>query len=225
MSFEIKKFVITAGPTREWFDPVRFISNPSSGKMGIALADAASSRGYKTELIHGPIVEKFLQNKKYSLKDVDTTNDMLEAVLNSLECGTVLIMAAAPADYAPKKYAAQKIKKSGDEIVMELIPTPDILLNVKTLRENNPEMNDKIMVIGFAAETENIIKHAEEKLKRKKLDLICVNDVSKDGCGFSTETNQLCVIDKFGKMTELPAALKSELAVMLIDLIENFNRE
>lgn len=213
-----RKIIVTGGPTREWIDPVRFISNPSSGKMGIALADAAHASGAETLFIHGPINIDLLKEKEYRMVSVESTADLLRAVMEEITEGSVLIMSAAPADYTPTEKSRIKIKKGSDEMVLSLKKTPDILKNVAMLRNKGTVKN--IFVVGFAAETHDIENYALGKLKDKNLDMICLNDVSAQGAGFGAETNIITIYKRNGVKIELPVMTKSEVAARIIKEIE-----
>jgi phosphopantothenoylcysteine decarboxylase/phosphopantothenate--cysteine ligase len=216
--FSDYKIIITGGPTREWFDPVRYISNASSGKMGIALADESNKISENTCFIHGPINEHLLQKKPYRCIKVETTNDMLEAVLNEIGDNSVLIMCAAPADYTPVKKSDEKIKKQDENIFIEMKRTPDILKNVSLARESRNLNN--LFVAGFAAETSNAEEYALAKLNEKNLDMICLNDVLKPGAGFGCDTNILTVFTRTGIKIELPILAKDKAASEILKLIE-----
>ncbi|MCL1864410.1 MAG: hypothetical protein FWF73_01205 [Spirochaetes bacterium] len=213
-----RKIIITGGPTREWFDPVRYISNASSGKMGIALADESNNISKNTCFIHGPISEDLLKNKPYRCIGVETTNDMLESVLYEIEDNSVLIMCAAPADYSPVKKSDEKIKKQNENIFIEMTRTPDILKNVSAAREFRKLNN--LFVAGFAAETSNTEEYALSKLNEKKLDMICLNDVSKEGAGFGCDTNILTLFTRTGSKVELPILTKDKAASEILKQIE-----
>lgn len=210
------KCVITGGPTREWLDPVRFISNPSSGKMGIALADIAKKLFKETVFIHGPIEPAKIKNKKYKTISVETTEDMLNAVKNELEDNCILIMAAAPADYTPVSKEINKIKKSSDQLNIKLKKTTDIL---KTISEKLRNKYSNIITVGFAAETTNVENYGLKKLKDKKLDLICINDISKQGAGFQSDTNIMTIYTKSGSRFELPKLSKKKVAQEIFKII------
>jgi len=212
------KIIVTGGPTREWFDPVRYISNASSGKMGIALADEANKISENTCFIHGPISEHLLHNKPYRCIKIETTTDMLEAVLHEIGDNSVLIMCAAPADYTPVKKSGEKIKKQDENIFIEMTRTPDILKNVSLTRKSR-DLNN-FFVTGFAAETSNVEEYALSKLKEKNLDMICLNDVLKEGAGFGGDTNILTVFTKTGLKIELPILTKDKAASEILKLIE-----
>ena len=207
---EGKRVVITAGPTREAIDPVRFISNHSSGKMGYALAEAAAKAGAAVTLISGPVA--LTTPKGVQRVDVESAQEMLEASLIAASAADIFISAAAVADYRPVMVADQKIKK-GEEEVMEILLTknPDIIATIATL-EPRPFM------VGFAAETENVISYARSKLERKGLDLVIANDVSQSDIGFNSDQNEVVVVGAGGEIA-MPRASKAALAEHLIALI------
>ncbi len=196
------RIVVTAGPTREFLDPVRFLSNPSTGRMGVALADVARRMGAKVTLVHGPLsvappnVEKTVE--------VTTARQMLEAVEREFEDADVLIMAAAVADYAPKSQSAHKIKKTSQTLSLELVRTPDILKRVA-------ERKGERIVVGFALETDDVVENARRKLFEKGLDLVVANVVSA-GSGFAAETNEVFVISPSGDVEHIPRAHKRVVA-------------
>ena len=208
--FSGEKILVTAGPTEESIDPVRFLSNHSSGKMGFALARAARRRGAEVTLISGPTALSVPPQIKYIA--VRSAAQMREAVLNHLESASILIMAAAVSDYRPKQRAPEKIKKSKLETVLELELNPDILA------EAGKKKNSRIMV-GFAAETENLLQNTREKLEEKNLDLIVANDVTLPGAGFKADTNIVKIMDRSGKVEELPLMTKEDLADCILDRI------
>jgi len=207
-----EKIVVTAGPTREYIDPVRFISNRSSGKMGYALARAARDRGAVVTLISGP---SFLQ-RPVGLKfvQVETSEEMLEAVTKETgDDTTVLIMSAAVADFKPQERSDAKIEKN-EKMTLSMCKADDIISHI-TCRSRRP------FVIGFAAETGNNIERAEKKMQKKNMDMIVFNDVSDPGAGFEVDTNKVVIIDRKGKIfTELLS--KDSIANIVIDrFIEN----
>ena len=202
--------VITAGATREEIDPVRFISNYSSGKMGAALAKAAKERGAQVVLIAGTVSVELPENVK-TIRAF-SAEEMKGAVLSEIENSTVFIAAAAVADYRPKKRAPEKIKKKNADLILELEKTPDILADVAANRGEN------LIVVGFAAETERVLEHARQKLDRKNLDLIVANDVSRADSGFGTETNQITILSKNAEEPlNLPLLSKYEAAHKILD--------
>ena len=218
MLLKESKIIITGGPTREWFDPVRYISNASSGKMGIALADEACKISKNTIFIHGPINENYIKDKPYECLNVETTADMLEAVLSEIEDNSVLIMCAAPADYTPVEKSEEKIKKQDGEIILHMKRTPDILKNVAETKKCR-RLKD-FFVSGFAAETTNTEEYAMSKLAAKDLDMICLNDVSKEGAGFGVDTNIMTLFTRTGLKIELPILSKDKVALEILKQID-----
>lgn len=211
-SLQGKKVIVTAGATREPIDPVRFISNHSSGKMGVALARAAWRRGADVTLIAGH-VDIPLPPEILTLK-TDTVREMSRAVAEILLGADVLIMAAAPADFRPASEAPQKIKKGRGAPKIVLEPTEDILKSTISRRK-------KISVIvGFALETTDGIRNAKEKLKSKELDFVVLNDPKEPGAGFGVDTNRVTVITRDGKEEELDLMSKTDLAEILLDRVE-----
>ncbi len=202
------KVLITAGPTREMLDPVRFLSNRSSGKMGYAIAEAAARRGANVTLIAGPNALKTPYNvHKISITSAD---DLLQAALSESSDADVFIQAAAPADYTPITRSTQKIKKTDNDLVMTLKRTADIAAAC------GANKTSKQVFIGFAAETENLLANAREKLQKKHLDMIALNDVSRSDAGFEVDTNQLILLES-DSQKELPLMTKSEAADALLD--------
>lgn len=208
---EGKKIVITAGPTIEDMDPVRFISNRSSGKMGYAIAWEAIHRGAEVTLISGPT--SLDKPSDCNFINIRSSDEMHNAVMKASEGADVLIMAAAVADYRPAKKAAQKIKKKSGSFTLELTKNVDILT----------EMSKKgtcKLVVGFAAETENIFENAMKKVKEKKLDLIIANDVSQEGAGFDVDTNRVQILDKSGVIEKTDKCTKAEIAKIILNRIK-----
>jgi phosphopantothenoylcysteine decarboxylase/phosphopantothenate--cysteine ligase len=209
--FEGMKILITAGPTEEPLDPVRFISNLSSGKMGYALAAAANSRGAKVTLISGPTslplppVEKIIR--------VRTAKEMYRAVLDNYKKANIIIKAAAVADYRPKVQAVEKIKKDGKTISLELERNPDIIAEIGKNKGNR-------VLVGFAMETQNLLANAGEKLKKKNMDLIVANNLREEGAGFCTDTNIITIINREGKAESLEKMTKIEAAGAILDRIK-----
>ncbi len=219
MPLKDRKVIVTGGPTREWIDPVRFISNASSGKMGVAIADNAHERGAETVFIHGPMSGELIARREYRLVAVETTEQMLEAVKSELSGNSVLIMSAAPADYAPVAASPVKIKKADEELVLRLKRNPDILKNVAAIRKSNFSLSS-IFVVGFAAETNDIENYALGKLHEKNLDMICVNDVGRKDAGFNVDTNIITIFTRAGERIELPLLSKADVAARILDCIE-----
>ena len=207
-----KKIVVTAGATREPIDPVRFISNHSSGKMGIAIARAAWRRGADVTLIAGH-VDIPLPSEIRTMQ-VETVQAMSHSVADILPTADVLIMAAAPADFRPAKEAQQKIKKGRTAPKIELEETEDILKSTISKRKK------KSLIVGFALETTDGIRNAREKLKTKDLDLVVLNDATEPGAGFGVDTNRVTVIGRNGKEDKLDLMSKTDLAEILLDRVE-----
>jgi phosphopantothenoylcysteine decarboxylase/phosphopantothenate--cysteine ligase len=202
-----KHIVVTAGGTQEPIDPVRYISNRSSGKMGYALAEAARDRGAKVTLITAPT--SLPESIGVDVIQVGTAKEMRQAVENVTRLADALIMAAAVADYRPVKAAKDKIKKRKAGLTLELECTPDILGTVK----------GNFIKVGFAAESSNLVANAREKLKQKGLALIVANDITASGSGFGTDTNRVTVIDRKGKIESLPLLAKREVADKVLDRV------
>ena len=207
-----KKIIVTAGATREPIDPVRFISNHSSGKMGVALARAAWRRGGDVTLITGH-VDIPVPSEIPALK-TSTVEEMSRAVAEKLPTADVLIMAAAPADFRPTAQASEKIKKARSAPRVELEATEDILKSTISKRKK------KSVIVGFALETTDGIKNAKEKLKSKDLDLVVLNDAKESGAGFGVDTNRVTVIGRNGKQEELELMSKTDLDELLLDRVE-----
>ncbi|ABM23188.1 Phosphopantothenate-cysteine ligase / Phosphopantothenoylcysteine decarboxylase [Shewanella sp. W3-18-1] len=201
--------LITAGPTREAIDPVRYISNHSSGKMGFALAKAAADMGAAVTLVSGPV--NLSTPEGVARIDVESAQNMLDAVMDNIDKKDIFIGCAAVADYRISDIATCKIKKSAEKMQLALERNPDILATVASL-PNRP------FVVGFAAETHDVETYARDKLKRKNLDMIAANDVSVTGQGFNADTNALCVFWPLGSQ-DLPATDKLTLARQLLSLI------
>src|SRR5271168_470616 len=204
--------LITAGPTREELDPVRYLSNRSSGKMGYALAEVALRRGARVILVSGPVALAPPQNAEFI--PVRTAEEMRRAVLEQLPQATVVLMAAAVADYRPAKPAAQKIKRGAGPLALELEPTPDILAEVGA--EVAGEKRGQV-IVGFAAETSDLAENARAKLLRKGADLVVANDVTREGAGFDVDTNIVSVFRRDGSQFDLPQMSKHDLAARLLD--------
>lgn len=207
------RILVTAGATLEPLDPVRYMSNRSSGKMGYALARAARMRGAKVTLVSGPTALK--PPRDVALSRVKTTEEMRRAVLAECQQYDVIIKAAAVLDWRPKETAEHKIKKGRGVQTLELIENPDILAELGCSRGNS-----RCLLVGFAAETQDLIANAQEKLKKKNLDLIVVNDVSREDAGFEADTNAVKIVYRDGRMEELPLMPKGEVADQLLDRIK-----
>ncbi len=205
------KILLTAGPTREAIDPVRYLSNPSSGKMGYAIARAAARRGADVTLISGPTALEPPSGVR--VFPCVTAAEMLALVEAHFAAADVLVMTAAVGDFAVEQVAKEKIKKAGDKpLVLTLRPTPDILRTVA-------EKKTRQFVVGFAAETENLVDSAREKLQQKNMDLIVANDISAPGIGFQSDVNQVVVIDRAGRVEPWPRMTKMDIAQRLLDRI------
>ena len=200
--------LVTAGPTREKIDPVRYLTNRSSGRMGYAIAEAALRRGARVLLVSGPVA--IAAPGAVELTQVETTEEMLTAVLKLLPEATVVIKTAAVADFRPKAAAVQKIKRKG-EMTLELEPTADILAEVARRKTAQ-------IVVGFAAETENVLENARKKLASKSLDAIVVNDVSREGIGFDSDRNAVTIISQ-SEVVEVPETSKWEVAHRVLDQV------
>jgi len=207
-----RRILVTAGATLEPLDPVRYMSNRSSGKMGYALARAAKRRGAKVTLVSGPTALK--PPRDVALSRVKTAEEMRQVVLAECQQVDVIIKAAAVLDWRPKETAEHKIKKGGGVQTLELVETPDILAELGCSRGNSG-----CVLVGFAAETQDLIANAQEKLKKKNLDLIVVNDVSREDAGFEADTNAVKIVYRDGHMEELPLMPKQEVADQLLDRI------
>lgn len=207
-----KSIIVTAGPTIESIDPMRYITNRSTGKMGYSIAKEAIERGADVTLITGPTNLTPPQNLKKLVK-IESAKDMYEAVLANLDENDVVIKSAAVADYKPKNYSNKKIKKSDDDLVIELDRNKDIAQEIGKIK------NNKILV-GFAAETNDLIENASLKIKKKNLDFIVANDLTKEGAGFGVDTNIVKIIDKEGNITEYPKMKKEEVANIILDKIK-----
>ena len=204
-----EQILITGGPTQEPIDPVRFITNRSSGKMGVALAKVARRRGAEVILITGP---SSLPPPRRDIQwvPVRSAEEMREAVFAHLEGSSVVIKSAAVSDYRPKAASEKKIKKEGSEYILALERTKDIL-------EELGKKKGKRILVGFAAETEDLMANAKKKLLEKNLDLIVANDVSKPGAGFGVDTNQVKVLYPSGQVKDLPLMTKEEVAQFILD--------
>jgi phosphopantothenoylcysteine decarboxylase/phosphopantothenate--cysteine ligase len=211
-----RRVVVTAGGTREPIDPVRFVSNRSSGKMGVAIASAAWRRGADVTLIAGPLA--VAPPVGPVIISVETTDAMRDAVAAHLPGADVLVMAAAPADFRPATVAAQKIKKDSLLSEIAVVPTDDVLLATRDLRPA------QAIVVGFALETERALAGGRDKLRRKALDLVVVNDATEPGAGFGTDTNRVTFLVGENQPEELPLLDKTEVADAILDRVEGLMR-
>lgn len=205
------KMVVTAGPTIGKIDPVRYVTNYSSGKMGFAIAEAAAMRGAEVTLVAGRV----MCDTPYGVNriDVATTIEMKDVLAELLETHDGLVMAAAPADYAPAEYHEEKIKKSGETLSLTLVKNPDILKSLKQ------KLEDKI-VVGFAAESHQLLENAQKKLVEKHLDFIVANNIARKDTGFASNYNAATIIYKDGHQEIIPKQLKSQLADKILDEIQ-----
>ena len=212
---EGKKVLITAGPTIEPLDPVRYMTNLSSGKMGYALAEEAKRRGGEVVLITGPT--NLTPSSGVSVKKVNTTREMYKAIEDEFDTCDVLIKAAAPLDYRPESVSDQKIKKSDDDLCVRFVRNPDIVAHFGNIKKHQ-------LVVGFAAETQNILENAKKKIKSKNLDFIVANDVTSENAGFRTDYNTATIINKSGEVKGLPNMSKSDLSKVILDEIGSLLR-
>ena len=210
-SLEGKTVLITAGPTYEAIDPVRFIGNNSSGKMGFSIAEEAANRGAKVILISGPSAEK-TNNHNIEIYRVTSAKEMFDKVFDNYENADIAIASAAVADYAPKEIAPEKIKKNDDSLTIELVKNPDIL---KTMGERKT----KQFLVGFALETQNEEENAKGKLQKKNLDMIVLNSLRDAGAGFQGTTNKIKIITE-SSLTEFPLKSKAEVAKDILNFVE-----
>ena len=198
------RVIVTAGPTREYLDPVRFLSNPSTGKMGFAIAAEAARRGHEVTLVAGPVALK--TPNRVHRADVTSAREMLAAVKKAAQRADILIATAAVADWRPAKCAAQKLKKSQMSGALKLVRNPDILKTVKGVRK-----------IGFAAETNDVLAEAVRKCREKGLSFIVANDVTKKGSGFGTDTNKVTFVFADGTLKFFPLMTKARVAKRILD--------
>jgi phosphopantothenoylcysteine decarboxylase/phosphopantothenate--cysteine ligase len=206
--------LITAGPTREKIDPVRYLTNRSSGRMGYALAEAAVRRGARVLLVTGPT--SLTPPGAAEVTRVDSTEEMRDAVLHLLPQSSIVIKTAAVADYRPKSTAGQKIKRKGP-MTLELEATPDILKELSSKKTSQ-------IIVGFAAETENVLENARQKLLAKNLDAIVVNDISREGIGFDSDRNAVTIITR-DDVVEVPETTKWEVAQRVLDQIAKLRQQ
>jgi len=206
------RFLITAGPTREPIDPVRYISNRSSGKMGYAIAEAAIEVGHDVVLISGPV--NLDPPPAAKLISVSTSDEMFDAVHRHVANRDVLIMCAAVADYKPAKVSKHKIKQRDEKLSLELTPTRDILASLA-------KQDRQVLVVGFAAETENLQENAQNKLRAKNCDIVVANDVSGSDSGMESEENEVTIFFRSGEIKEISRASKKIIARELVKLFAN----
>ncbi len=210
-----RRILVSAGPTWEPLDPVRFITNPSSGKMGYAVARMAAYRSAEVILVSGP--SALPDPPLVRTIRVRSAQEMEREVLDRASAMDGIIMTAAVGDYRPARVAAQKIKKGADELTLHLIKNPDILAS---LGRSRPPGSRQVLV-GFAAETEHLLENAREKLTHKNLDFIVANNLTESGSGFGTDTNRVKIIDRSGTVDELPTLSKDEVAARILDRVES----
>jgi phosphopantothenoylcysteine decarboxylase / phosphopantothenate---cysteine ligase len=214
--FDGQTVLVTAGPTREDVDPVRFLTNRSSGKMGYALAEAAARRGARVVLVSG--LTNLPAPEGADWVPVRTTEEMRKAVRERAAEANVVIMAAAVSDYRPAAAQPQKLKRGGERLMLELEPTPDILAELGRERRDDRARSRQILV-GFAAETDGLAENAREKLARKGVDMIAANDVTQEGAGFDGDTNIVTLFQRDGREIPLPKLSKFEVANRILDQI------
>lgn len=202
-----KRVLVTAGATREYIDPVRFITNRSSGKMGYAIAEAAAQRGAEVRLISGTATVPAPIG--IEIEQVETTLEMHDAVLKAFDETDIVIMAAAPADYRPREFTPHKIKKTNDTLTLPLEKNPDI---AQALGEQKTHQT----LVCFAAETNDLLENAQKKLIRKNCDLIVANDILAEGAGFQSDTNIVTLLDRHGTCEQLPRASKRNVADIIL---------
>ncbi len=211
-----KKILITAGPTREPIDPVRYISNFSTGKMGIALAEECAARGADITLVKGPTQ---VHAHHTSVKEIEilTADEMYRTCSQYFEQSDVIIFAAAVADYTPKHPAATKIKKKEDEFTLELVKTKDIAYEMGKIKKEGQ------ISVGFALETDNEMDNALSKLSKKNLDMIVLNSLRDEGAGFQHDTNKITIVDKSGNVVKFDLKSKADVAGDIIDYIQKLS--
>ena len=203
--------VISAGPTREAIDPVRYITNRSTGKMGYAIAEAARERGLLVTLVSGPV--NLQPPEGVEVINIESAADMAKAMKSAAQTADIIVMAAAVADYRPKQYSTSKVKKSDGDMCIELERTEDILLSLG--KNKRPGQ----ILVGFAAETDDLLKNAQGKLERKNLDYIAANIVGVPGRGFAADNNAITLIGRDGSQTEFALQSKKNLAEALLQHI------
>jgi phosphopantothenoylcysteine decarboxylase / phosphopantothenate---cysteine ligase len=205
-----KRVIVTAGPTREHLDPVRVLTNPSSGRMGYALAEAARARGADVVLVSGPT--ELPPPEGIAIQHIESTEDLARTVQDLMKGADALIMAAAPADFRPKATAKTKRPRGDGALTLELEATPDVLASLKRPKG--------LLVVGFALETGNGLARARQKLQDKSLDFVVLNDALEPGAGFEVTTNRVTVLSKGGGQVELPLLPKRDVAERILDAVE-----
>ncbi len=206
-----KTALVNAGPTYEAIDPVRFIGNRSSGKMGIAIAESLAAKGADVTLVLGPSNEK-VKNASIKIITVESADQMYEAMLSNFNNKNIVVCSAAVADYKPAKVSDKKIKKKDEELHLDLVKTKDILSELGKQKK-------KQCLVGFALETNNVLEYAQEKLKNKNLDVIIANSAAEKGAGFGVDTNKITIIDKHNKISNFELKSKQEVAVDIVNYI------
>jgi phosphopantothenoylcysteine decarboxylase / phosphopantothenate---cysteine ligase len=210
------RFLVTAGPTREPIDPVRYLSNRSSGKMGYAIAEAAIDAGHDVTLISGPV--EIAPPARARLISITTSDEMFEAVHRHARDCDVLVMCAAVADYKPARISRQKIKKDRGGLDLELIPTRDVLMSL-------PERDRSFVVIGFAAETENLEENAQNKLRQKNCDAVVANPIGDANSGMESDENEVTIFFRDGQTQRISRAPKKIIARELVKIFENMREK
>jgi len=213
-SLDGKTALVTAGPTHEAIDPVRFIGNHSSGKMGFAIAFELAERGANVHLVSGP-TEQQIDHSNISRLFVTSAQEMYNKCEEVFEESDIIVLTAAVADYKPESVAAEKIKKSTEQLQLNLLKTKDIAAELSNKRRKNQ------VLVGFALESENELDNAKAKLEKKKFDMIVVNSIRDEGAGFGHDTNKVSIIDKFGSIKEFGLKSKREVAIDIIDEIQD----
>lgn len=210
MSYNV---LITAGPTREYLDPVRYITNESSGKMGYAIAEICEKKGWNVTLISGPvnIASPLIKGKTVIVK---TAKEMLGSVLEYSDCD-IAIFSAAVADYRPKVTTHHKIKKQGDELMMEFVKNPDIAAEFGRIKKNNQ------ISVGFALETQNLLEYGEKKMHSKNLNAIALNNANEHGAGFGVDTNRISILNSNGVLTDFDLKPKIQVARDIVNFIND----
>lgn len=208
-----RRIMISAGPTIEAIDPVRYITNRSSGKMGYAIANRAVARGAQVTLVSGK-TDLDVPNGLVKYISIESADDLYENLVREFEANDVVIQSAAVADYKPKSYSDKKIKKKDSDLSIELCRNKDVAQELGKIK------GDKVLV-GFAAETNDVLENATKKIKKKNLDFIVANDLTMQGAGFSTETNIVKIIEADGRIDEYPKLLKSEVGDIILDKVRD----
>lgn len=207
------RLLVTAGPTIEAIDPVRYITNRSSGKMGYSIAAQAAKRGATVTLVTGK-TNLDIPSKVDRIIEIESAQDLYEAMMAEVDNNDVIIQSAAVADYKPKSYSDKKIKKTDDDLVIELDRNKDVAKEIGKIKKGQ-------VLVGFAAETNDLLKNASAKIKKKNLDFIVANDLTLSGAGFGTDTNVVKFIDARGEIQEIPKCMKTEVADHILDKVKS----